>query len=115
MNILVEGRAGFQDSVGPMYVVGQVGDCGTGVRIARVLARERGYSGARVHPIVLYSRDTTSDLEDLPRLDAYRSRLLVWGLWMRGVRSTPVLVDFTKRRVRGEVTVLVRRRNGEIT
>jgi len=114
VRLLVEGRLSSRSAGHTMYVIGQAGDCGSGVKLARVVARQRGYREFRIVPVLLHPADSASDPKGARRVGAQRTRVLVWTLWLRGLRSTPVLVEYSRWRPLGRYSILVSPRNAGV-
>lgn len=76
------------------YVIGQEDDCGSGVREARRRARARGEIPPNAVQVLLGgSRSREIDAE-VRQLQGWRRNAVVWTLWLRGARRTPVLLEF---------------------
>lgn len=86
-------------------VVGQEADCAEAMRVARRRARANG-----VHPMlipVVLDRTKESHGALLPSVTrAIRMNFLAKALWLRGVRSTPTIVEVTAGKVTASVSPL---------
>lgn len=89
------------------YVVGQPEDCADGYRLTMRRARARRETPPAAFTVVSLGKLGAS-IEDVRvvSLEGLPARLLVWNLWFRGVRRTPVLLQYGPGEWNGDVVQL---------
>ena len=89
------------------YVVAQPSDCSDGMRVALRLARARSTGlPARRRTVSLGAGARVDAGDSVLVVDGVRRKVLHWGLWLRGVRRTPVLVEFVPGSLVSNIVVL---------